>query len=553
MYRMWSPSALALSPEGNSPAVIILRVDALCLAVVLLGSSVTAQTPSTMQVAAGAVCFAPTTGFCTACDACCMDLAPDACTQCVSMHCAARCIADGLDRPCNVCEECCDKPWLGLQHNCETCANTRCLPSVATTLRCGSYGTLSHPALCSGDCIQGCWMEPSSPCIASCTRDPDILLVMVLMSFGLRTLDYLLSSICKYAWRVCLCRGEGRMPRSPLGYNEAYFDDHDDSLWQPASQPQSELARGVSVYTGQELRPGTVRDSTVWVRDDNTVPWIRGVLEGPRAVRPVEGRLRAGDRTERVPNPCCCTHKLVYRDAYYWTVAECQHPREWAYIRTTPPGFTLRDLVRRGSSWDVAVENSTWFTIGIALFKLLFWHILQPVLYFWVFMDAYSVLEPMQKVLGYLVAVREGQYLLCVLMCTLVKPEFLLVDIVETVRDKAYGFFFLAVYVIAPEKFVTYAFLIDDAKESTTAFMHSGILCGMVLDLCAVMAFAAALGAGNVPPALLVGYMVTSLGMLLVIVTLLVTCCAAYCATCCDGASTRSARVASTANPESGP
>eukprot|EP01044_Picomonas_judraskeda_P029469 COSAG03_NODE_10215_length_664_cov_1.552212_1_plen_41_part_10 len=41
---MWSPSALALSPEGNSPAVIILRVDALCLAaaVVLLGSSVTA-------------------------------------------------------------------------------------------------------------------------------------------------------------------------------------------------------------------------------------------------------------------------------------------------------------------------------------------------------------------------------------------------------------------------------------------------------------------------------------------------------------------------------
>ena len=134
------------------------------------------------------------------------------------------------------------------------------------------------------------------------------------------------------------------------------------------------------------------------------------------------------------------------------------------------------------------------------------------------------------------------------------KPEFLLVGIVETVRDEYYGFPFLAVsYIMAPEKFVAYALLVDDAKESTREFMQKWILCGMVLDLCTVMAFAAALGAGNAPPALLVGYMVTSLGMLLVIATILVTCCAAYCATCCDGASTRSARVASTANPESGP
>eukprot|EP01046_Picozoa_sp_COSAG06_P058800 COSAG06_NODE_11937_length_1444_cov_107.174721_1_plen_155_part_10 len=154
----------------------------------------------------------------------------------------------------------------------------------------------------------------------------------------------------------------------------------------------------------------------------------------------------------------------------------------------------------------MAVENSSWFTPYIGLLRLVLWHALQPVLYFWVFMDAYSALEPMQQVLGYIVAVREAQYLLCVLMCTLTKPAFLLVDIVATVRDEDYGFSFLAVYVIAPEKFVTYAFLIDDAKDSTKDFMKNGVLCGMALDMCAVMALVVALGAGNAPPALLVGY-----------------------------------------------
>eukprot|EP01046_Picozoa_sp_COSAG06_P122313 COSAG06_NODE_69982_length_194_cov_97.042105_1_plen_35_part_01 len=32
------------------------------------------------------------------------------------------------------------------------------------------------------------------------------------------------------------------------------------------------------------------------------------------------------------------------------------------------------------------------------------------------------------------------------------------------------------------------------------------VLCGMALDMCAVMALVVALGAGNAPPALLVGY-----------------------------------------------
>ena len=105
------------------------------------------------------------------------------------------------------------------------------------------------------------------------------------------------------------------------------------------------------------------------------------------------------------------------------------------------------------------------------------------------------------------------------------KPEFLLVGIVETVRDEYYGFPFLAVsYIMAREKFVAYALLVDDAKESTREFMQKWILYGMVLDLCTVMAFAAALGAGNAPPALLVGYMVTSLGMLLAIASILFAC-----------------------------
>ena len=75
--------------------------------------------------------------------------------------------------------------------------------------------------------------------------------------------------------------------------------------------------------------------------------------------------------------------------------------------------------------------------------------------------------------------------------------------------ERGYGF--LALYVLAPEKFVAMA-----------AFLHGGldkqglrvriVLGGPLLDLCGVGALVAGLAGGVLPAALAVGYAATALG-----------------------------------------
>ena len=149
--------------------------------------------------------------------------------------------------------------------------------------------------------------------------------------------------------------------------------------------------------------------------------------------------------------------------------------------------------------------------------KLLFWHVLQPALYFWVFSDAFPALEPMQRVLGCVVAVREAVYLLSVLACTWVNPAFLLVDVGASVRDETGspgGYMFLFMYVVAPEKFVATA-QVEGGGLDSNGLMSVAMLVGvLLLDLCGVAALGAGVGACNLPPALAVGYSVTALGAL---------------------------------------
>ena len=145
--------------------------------------------------------------------------------------------------------------------------------------------------------------------------------------------------------------------------------------------------------------------------------------------------------------------------------------------------------------------------------KLLFWHVLQPALYFWVFSDAFPALEPVQRVLGCLVAVREAVYLLSLVACACVNPAFLLVDVGASVRDdrglgKRGRYTFLFAYVIAPEKFVATALFREGGLDSN-GLMSVAMLVGVLLDLCGVAALGAGVGAGNLPPALAVGYSVT--------------------------------------------
>ena len=146
----------------------------------------------------------------------------------------------------------------------------------------------------------------------------------------------------------------------------------------------------------------------------------------------------------------------------------------------------------------------------------------QPALYFWVFLDAFPALEPVQRVLGCLVAGREALYLLSVLACTVVNPAFLLVDVGASVRDITVddvhldvdgGYSFLFMYVVAPEKFVAAALFGEGGLDIEDLYM-AALFGGALLDLCGLAALGAGLSAGSLPAALAVGYSVTALGAL---------------------------------------
>ena len=143
----------------------------------------------------------------------------------------------------------------------------------------------------------------------------------------------------------------------------------------------------------------------------------------------------------------------------------------------------------------------------------------QPTSYFVVFTCAVQVggLDGLQLWLGGFVAVREALYTLMVVACTWVKPTFLLVDVGASVREDTEndgfngGYGFLAMYVVAPEKFVSLALL------GARYYLSGGFLImlgGGLLDLCGLAALGAGLAAGSLPLALAIGYSVTALGVL---------------------------------------
>ena len=243
------------------------------------------------------------------------------------------------------------------------------------------------------------------------------------------------------------------------------------------------------------------------------VPWIRGAVEGhdeasgAPLVRPVAGRLKQGHHSSR-------STKITF-----WSAEEGQTPRAWRHVTTTLPRFTMDNLCRCSSSWGAAADAndmSAWGRSARGLTKALLWHVLQPTLYYYVFLDAYPTLEPVQRGLGYVVAAREALYLLSVLACTWVNPAFLIIDVGATVRDTEAqadvkgGYLFLAMYVIAPEKFVAFA-LFGEGGLGMGGWENLALYGGALLDLCGLAALGEGLRVDNLPPALLVGYAATTL------------------------------------------
>ena len=207
-------------------------------------------------------------------------------------------------------------------------------------------------------------------------------------------------------------------------------------------------------------------------------------------------------------------------------------PRTWAVVATAKPkagrpcgGFTYGDL-ERGGDWNQAVAASglsrTKATVE-AIVKLLFWHVAQPVLYCVAFVewDPKDVAtRDAQMNFGLAVGFREVTYLLLVLATAVVNPAYLLVDVGATMRSLGTGDYadwesgpgFVAMYTVAPEKFVGMALFGDRGGNMLKLLVL--FMLGPVLDLCGLAALGLGLGAGDLSGALAVGYTVTTLGVL---------------------------------------
>jgi hypothetical protein len=221
-------------------------------------------------------------------------------------------------------------------------------------------------------------------------------------------------------------------------------------------------------------------------------------------------------------------------------------PRAWVHLTTEPPGFTNRQLNFCGSSWAAACESkdlspqSGNARVQAAL-RLLFWHAIQPLVYFWAFEAAAPTFGDRELFLARGVYIREVMYFVSALLCTAVNPAFLLVDVAATVsgaaetessydgdgrcyetrrqRDEALkrsghrkqaGIAFLLMYVISPEIYTVQALCGKGGLNNTKGLVLAVLATWgyMILDWFGVFALRAGFDRGHliIPAALAVSY-----------------------------------------------
>jgi len=201
--------------------------------------------------------------------------------------------------------------------------------------------------------------------------------------------------------------------------------------------------------------------------------------------------------------------------------------------RPRGPGVTLGNFDNMDTianmSWEKTLaESGRSRCRGVveAAVRALFWHALQPSVYLAALCAFWGELGPWQRVFGGIVALREVLYLVGTGMVAVVQPSFLLVDIVaswkETSTSSGTGPSGVAMYVLAPEKLLFFA--VGDSFPSGS-LMHNLFgycMLGTILtDLFAIGALAAALHSGVTPPALMVGYCMTTLAAVTAIMVLI--------------------------------
>jgi hypothetical protein len=158
------------------------------------------------------------------------------------------------------------------------------------------------------------------------------------------------------------------------------------------------------------------------------------------------------------------------------------------------------------AGWSRARRELGWSHCGalfMSFFRLMFWHLMQPVVYGLVLFHYAPQIDQQQYKLGLVVFVREMSFAVLVLVGLFWRPAFLLVNLdADThhgrrLRDKV-------LYILAPEKFLCRAVM----GQQAGLFFSLALL---PLDLCGLAALGYGVYYDDLPAPLAVGYIATAL------------------------------------------
>jgi hypothetical protein len=409
---------------------------------------------------------------------------------------------------CTACGPCCKGYLSAAATNstaaCAACVAAECAAGRRTSL-CGEHappGALNNGTTCDQPCVEQCWFKPWSPCLRDCSMcamGQLLLLTAMLPYIGRLVVDwlqrellYLLKERSQAKCRCCrpaYATPDAEQAELP---GDRTNGAHETSDTTPPASPWSPRVT-------TEM-PGQVGGKSPGRR------WRASVLASLEESEELEPTIGSAEQQR--------DQRLA-----------AQNNKETG--DTAPKGgYTFNMLRTRGNSWARALAANDQSAAGGALTavgRLLFCHWVQPALYWAVFACFYDQIDGAQWGFGWAVAVREALYLLTTLVALYANPAFLLVDVGASVRDVtaggvgSSGYGFLALYVLAPEKFVACA-AYGNGGLGWMCMMILALLGGALLDLCSVGALIAGLAAGNLlPGALAVGYAATTLDGLLML------------------------------------
>ena len=179
-----------------------------------------------------------------------------------------------------------------------------------------------------------------------------------------------------------------------------------------------------------------------------------------------------------------------------------------------------------GKIWDKSVTFrsaklhlgiNTCAAITICMIRLLFWHWMQPILYGYVLFAYWDLLDYYQQILGLIVGGREGIYFILTLLALYRQPIYLLVDLRSSWKENR---LYVLVYIFAPEKYVFRCYMVPQIVGNQMGPMGTQlivlailpILC--VMDIAGIAAFIRAFVVNNVYVPMIVGYTITSIGVI---------------------------------------